>query len=117
MSIKISQLPSAVSIIEEAVFPIVQNETTEKATIGQLLEFISGGPILVYQVTASSAGPFTIAHTLGAVPKAVSFTMSNAGVLGQFWLDTSLVNLGYDADNVYGISSDDGVTGQIIVFG
>jgi hypothetical protein len=117
MSIKISQLPSAVSIIEEAVFPIVQNETTEKATIRQLLEFISGGPILVYQVTASSAGPFTIAHTLGAVPKAVSFTMSNAGVLGQFWLDTSLVTLGYDENNVYGISSDDGVTGQIIIFG
>jgi hypothetical protein len=43
MSIKISQLPAAVSLSDSAVFPIVQNSITEKATLAQLSEFIGGG--------------------------------------------------------------------------
>src|SRR6516165_7408728 len=44
MSIKISQPPAASSIANTAIFPIVQNSTTEKATIIQLGEVLGTGP-------------------------------------------------------------------------
>lgn len=77
-----------------------------------------GGTIIVEDFTSTIGGPFIVAHTLGNVPKAVTFTMTNSsGSLGQFWLDTSNVALGYDSANVYGIASDANIAGQIIVFG
>ena len=73
--------------------------------------------ITVFQYVATDAGAFVFNHGLGTVPSAVTFTMTNTNTLGQFWLDTTDVPLGYDAENVYGISSDVDISGQIIIFG
>jgi len=182
MSIKISQLPAAGSIANTAIFPIVQNSTTESASISQLISFIGAGPqgpqgnqgtagvagpqgnqgtagatgpqgnqgtagvagpqgnqgtagatgpqgnqgtagssgtanIRVSSFVSSAAGPFVFGHSVGHTPVAVTFTMTNANSLGQFWLDTSNVAAGFDSANVYGISSDINVSGKIIIFG
>jgi hypothetical protein len=198
MSIKISQLPVAGSIANTAIFPIVQNSTTESATISQLASFLGVGPqgsqgnqgtsgpqgsqgtgggsgpqgsqgnqgtggsgpqgnqgnqgnqgtggsgpqgsqgnqgnqgtsgpqgnqgsagsaaVTVDPFVSTNAGPFVFSHGIGHIPLAVTFTMTNANSLGQFWLNTSNVALGYDSANVYGIASDIAVSGQIIIFG
>jgi hypothetical protein len=170
MSIKISQLPAAGSIANTAIFPLVQNSTTESASISQLAAFLGPGPqgpqgyqgttgnvgpqgfqgdvgtqgnqgnqgnvgtqgpqgfqgttgtsgtanITVSPFVSSAAGPFVFGHSVGHTPIAVTFTMTNANSLGQFWLDTSNVALGYDSANVYGIASDIDVSGQIVIFG
>ena len=120
MSIKISQLPAAATLANTAIFPIVQNATTEKATLAQLAAFLNVNPstssILVIPYTSSSIGSFVVPHGLGVVPSAVTFSMTNTDLLGQFWLDTSSVALGYDSTNVYGISSDNGISGQILIY-
>jgi hypothetical protein len=73
--------------------------------------------ILVDPFVSTDAGPFVFGHALGHTPLAVTFTMTNANSLGQFWLDTSNVSAGFDSANVYGIASDIDVSGQIVIFG
>jgi hypothetical protein len=177
-TIKISQLPAATTIANTAIFPLVQNATTQKATLAQIASAIGGGTsgnaitqligdvttgtgggvqsstiansgvvagsyinanitvnskglitsaangiissnpaILITNFTSSLPGAFTSPHSLGSLPRAVTFTMTNSAQLGQFWLNTANVALGFDSANVYGIASDANVAGQIIIFG
>ena len=133
MAVKISQLPAAITINSDAIFPLVQNSTTEKVTIEQLSAYIGGGggggpqgpqgfqgasgggggTILLSNVAPISAGVFTASHSLGSVPLAVVFTMTSGG---QIWLNTANVSLGYDSSNVYCVASDGNVTAHMYVF-
>lgn len=59
MSVKISQLPSASTVTSDDLIPIVDSGslTTQKATAGQLLQFVTGSTfntLTVSQLTASS---------------------------------------------------------------
>lgn len=119
MSTKISQLPAASSVQLSAVFPLVQNSTTEKATIEQLSEVIGGGgvQIIVLSVTSTSPGTMQVAHGLGSTPTAVAITPTYNTSGGQFWLNVSSVALGYDSTYVYLIASDTEISAQIVVFG
>ncbi|VVC06100.1 Uncharacterised protein [uncultured archaeon] len=114
MSIKISQLPAASSVSEDAVFPIVQDFITEKATISQLADIVSGNEILVVAVSSTQPGPFTVIHNLGTVPKTAFIQMTTGG---QIWLNTANVALGYDETYAYCIASDANVAGQLTVVG
>lgn len=121
MSTKISQLPAASSVQLSAVFPLVQNATTEKATIEQLAEAIGGGGgvgLSVIQTTSVAEGPYSVAHGLGSVPLAVVIqpTYNTSANGGQFWLYTQSVALGYDSTNVYLLASDIGISAQIVIF-
>lgn len=63
MSVKISQLPSATSVTSDDLVPIVDSGslTTQKATAGQLLDFITGSifnTLTVNNLTASASGTF-----------------------------------------------------------
>ena len=80
---------------------------------------IASGGLTVNVVSASSVGPgqFTVAHSLGIVPKAVGITMtSNTGSAGFIWLNTATVSLGYDSVNIYCIASDSNLSAQFNLF-
>lgn len=63
MSVKISQLPPATSVTSDDLVPIVDSGslTTQKATAGQLLDFVTGSTfntLTVNNLTASASGTF-----------------------------------------------------------
>lgn len=63
MSVKISQLPPATSVTSDDLIPIVDSGslTTQKATAGQLLDFVTGSTfntLTVNSLTASVSGTF-----------------------------------------------------------
>jgi hypothetical protein len=63
MSVKISQLPSASAVTSDDLIPIVDSGslTTQKATAGQLLQFVTGSTfntLTVNSLTASVSGTF-----------------------------------------------------------
>ena len=59
--------------------------------------------------TTTAPGPFTLAHNLGVVPGSVIFEFTSGGVV---WFQKPLL---YDANNLYLIASDAGVTGFAII--
>jgi hypothetical protein len=64
MSVKISQLPAATSVTSDDLIPIVDSGSlaTQRATAGQLLQFVTGSTfntLSVTNLTASASGSFT----------------------------------------------------------
>jgi hypothetical protein len=59
--------------------------------------------------TTSAPGNFTLPHNLGVIPGSVIFEFTSGGVV---WFQ----NTRYDAENLYLVASDAGVTGFAIVF-
>lgn len=59
--------------------------------------------------TTSAPGNFTLAHNLGVVPGSVIFELTSGGTV---WFQSPR----YDANNLYLVASDTGVTGFAIVF-
>lgn len=57
----------------------------------------------------TAPGNFTLAHNLGIVPSTVIFEFTDGGTV---WFQTQR----FDAENLYLVASDTGVTGVAIIF-
>ena len=68
--------------------------------------------VLPYPITFSTSNPgnFSLAHSLGTTPSAVTIEMTSGG---QVWFQTPR----YDSSNVYLVASDTGLTGTVMVWG
>ena len=108
-SIKISQLPPAASISDSAIYPLVEAGTTQTANSVQLSQYISSKIKSNVPLTPTYAGNFTVAHGLSTSPSAVVIQMTSNGLI---WFQIP----SYDATNLYLVASDDGLTGNAIVF-
>lgn len=79
---------------------------------GQIGWMGGGGGVTVTIVpfTASAAGNFTVAHGLGVVPKGCAVAMKSAGAV---WFQSPTR---FDATNVYLVSSDAALAGELEVY-
>ncbi len=114
MSVKISQLPSVLTLTDSAIVPIVQNAQTQSATISQLVALVGSGAKILINITATGPGNFTVPHNLAESPSAVIIQMTSGG---QIWLQPTIQ---YDNTNLYLVSSGGSIgtplTGTAVVF-